>query len=95
MYIYCIILYNKQQYINDYNDLILKDIKDMLEKKEENVNLMKILKSNINYIKLLNLIKYKNNEELNFEEEIPEIEESINEYKNKMNILKELYNIII
>lgn len=67
----------------------------MLEKKEENVNLMKILKSNINYIKLLNLIKYKNNEELNFEEEIPEIEESINEYKNKMNILKELYNIII
>lgn len=67
----------------------------MLEKKEENVNLMKMLKSNINYIKLLNLIKYKNNEELNFEEEIPEIEESINEYKNKMNILKELYNIII
>lgn len=67
----------------------------MLEKKEENINLMKILKSNINYIKLLNLIKYKNNEELNFEEEIPEIEESINEYKNKMNILKELYNIII
>lgn len=67
----------------------------MLEKKEENVNLMKILKFNINYIKLLNLIKYKNNEELNFEEEIPEIEESINEYKNKMNILKELYNIII
>lgn len=67
----------------------------MLEKKEENVNLMKILKSNINYIKLLNLIKYKNNKELNFEEEIHEIEESINEYKNKMNILKELYNIII
>lgn len=67
----------------------------MLEKKEVNVNLMKMLKSNINYIKLLNLIKYKNNEELNFEEEIPEIEESINEYKNKMNILKELYNIII
>lgn len=67
----------------------------MIEKKEENDIVMKILSENINCLKMLNILKCQKSEDIHLNDDVPSIEDSIEEYRNKMKTLKELYILII
>lgn len=67
----------------------------MIEKKEENDIVMKILSENINCLKMLNILKCQKSEDIHLNDNVPSIEDSIEEYRNKMKTLKELYILII